>query len=80
MVTGQLNNPTDNSENKLLEFEILDSLKEFIGSEPFGQYLSEYINNTLTNIDRLGHAIAAEDISIGLDDAVHPRRQTSRSL
>ena len=52
---------TDNKENNLLEFEVLNSLKEFIGSEPFGQYLSEYINNTLSNIDRLGYAIATED-------------------
>lgn len=52
---------TDINDNKLLEFEILNSLKEFIGSEPFGQYLSEYINNTLSNIDRLGYAIASED-------------------
>ena len=52
---------TENNDNKILEFEILNSLKEFIGSEPFGQYLSEYINNTLSNIDRLGYAIASED-------------------
>ena len=56
-----MNNSLENSENTLLEFGILNSLKEFIGSEPFGQYLSEYLNNTLSNIDRLGHAIAAED-------------------
>lgn len=52
---------TESSDSKLLEIEILNSLKEFIGSEPFGQYLSEYINNTLSNIDRLGYAIASED-------------------
>lgn len=52
---------TENNDNKILEVEILNSLKEFIGSEPFGQYLSEYINNTLSNIDRLGYAIASED-------------------
>lgn len=51
----------NNDNNKLLEVEILDSLKEFIGSEPFGEYLSEYIGNTLRNIDRLGIAIALED-------------------
>jgi len=51
----------DTDDSKLLEMEILNSLKEFIGSEPFGQYLSEYIGNTLRNIDRLGYAIASED-------------------
>ena len=61
MVTSGSNDSLDNAENKILEFEILNSLKDFIGSEPFGQYLSEYLNNTLSNIDRLGHAIAAED-------------------
>ena len=45
----------------MLEIEILDSLKEFIGSEPFGQYLSEYVANTQRNIDQLGIAIGAED-------------------
>ena len=54
-------NNADKSDSKLLEFEVLNSLKEFIGSEPFGQYLSEYIDNTLSNIDRLGYAIASED-------------------
>jgi len=54
-------NDQDTNDNKLLEFEILNSLKDFIGSEPFGQYLSEYIGNTLRNIDRLGYAIATED-------------------
>lgn len=61
MVTTRVNDSLDKSVNTLLEYEILNSLKEFIGSEPFGQYLSEYLHNTLTNIDRLGHAIAAED-------------------
>jgi two-component system sensor histidine kinase TorS len=55
------NSSSYNDNNNLLEVEILDSLKEFIGSEPFGQYLSEYIGNTLRNIDRLGIAIALED-------------------
>ena len=59
--SGNTAGNTDSNDNKLLEFEILNSLKEFIGSEPFGQYLSEYINNTLSNIDRLGYAIASED-------------------
>ena len=52
---------SDKSDTNILEFEVLNSLKDFIGSEPFGQYLSEYINNTLSNIDRLGYAIASED-------------------
>jgi HPt (histidine-containing phosphotransfer) domain-containing protein len=59
--SNETSHNTESNENKLLEIEILNSLKEFIGSEPFGQYLSEYINNTLSNIDRLGHAIASED-------------------
>ena len=50
-----------NNNNKIIEIEILDSLKDFIGSGPFGQYLSEYIGNTLRNIDRLGVAIASDD-------------------
>lgn len=45
----------------LLSYEILNSLSDFIGGAPFGQYLSEYLDNTLKNIERLGHAIAAED-------------------
>lgn len=61
MASTSTNSPASHDENKLLETEILDSLKEFIGSEPFGQYLSEYITNTLRNIDRLGLAIASED-------------------
>lgn len=52
---------TQDTNNNMLEIEILNSLKEFIGSEPFGQYLSEYVANTQRNIDQLGLAIGAED-------------------
>ena len=46
-----------NNDNVLLEYEILNSLKGFIGGDPFGQYLSEYLKNTLNNIDRLGRGV-----------------------
>lgn len=53
----------ENSANHdvLLAYDILNSLSGFIGSSPFGQYLSGYLENTHNNIERLGHAIAAED-------------------
>lgn len=59
-MTSTSPNPSVNHD-VLLAYEILNSLSDFIGGAPFGQYLSEYLENTLKNIERLGHAIAAED-------------------
>lgn len=46
---------------QLLQMDILDGLKTFIGSAPFAQYLLEYINNTARNLERMSFAIAARD-------------------
>lgn len=53
--------PTNSDNDVLLQFEVLNSLSGFIGSSAFGQYLAEYLHNTMHNIERLGHAIAAGD-------------------
>ena len=46
---------------QLLNMEILEGLKNFIGGAPFAQYLLEYISNTARNLERMSFAIAAED-------------------
>ena len=45
----------------VLKYEIVDALSEFIGSDPFGRYLLDYIDNTAKNIQRIGIAIASDD-------------------
>lgn len=59
--SSEISSNSENNNKVVVEIEILNSLSGFIGGEPFGQYLSEYLTNTQRNIDRLGHAIAAED-------------------
>jgi HPt (histidine-containing phosphotransfer) domain-containing protein len=63
MITAGLNEVDDAHKEQLLNREILDALKNFIGSEPFGQYLSEYLINTARNLQRIELAIAAGDES-----------------
>ena len=46
---------------QVLKQDILDALSQFIGSDPFGRYLSDYIDNTSKNIQRIAMAIAADD-------------------
>lgn len=46
---------------QVLRQDILDALSDFIGSAPFGRYLSEYIDNTSKNIQSIGIAIASDD-------------------
>lgn len=59
-VTG-LNKVDEIDKETVLNQDILDALKKFIGSEAFGNYLSEYVENTQHNIERMGMAIAAQD-------------------
>ncbi|MGD8566551.1 MAG: Hpt domain-containing protein [Gammaproteobacteria bacterium] len=61
MMTAGFDEVDDAHKEQLLNREILDALKNFIGSEPFGQYLSEYLNNTARNLERIELAIAAGD-------------------
>ncbi|WP_455208194.1 Hpt domain-containing protein [Kaarinaea lacus] len=46
---------------QVLKLEVLDALRDYIGSEPLAQYLSDFIDHTAINIQRIGIAIAAED-------------------
>ena len=46
---------------QVLRQDILDALSGFIGSAPFGRYLSDYIDNTSKNIQSIGIAIASDD-------------------
>lgn len=46
---------------QVLKQDILDALSDFIGSAPFGRYLSDYIDNTSKSINRIGIAIASDD-------------------
>ena len=46
---------------QVLKLEVLDALRDYIGSEPLAQYLSDFIGHTAINIQRIGIAIAAED-------------------
>ena len=59
-VTG-LDEVDQNDKESILNQEVLDALKNFIGSDPFRNYLNEYVQNTLKNIERIGMAIAAQD-------------------
>lgn len=63
MKTTAFDEVDDAHKEQLLNHEILDALKNFIGSEPFGQYLSEYLINTARNLERIELAIAAGDES-----------------
>jgi len=46
---------------KVLKQDILEALSDFIGSGPLGRYLSDYIDNTSKNIQRIAMAIALDD-------------------
>ena len=52
-------NPRD--KDLVLKYEILDALSDFIGSDPFGRYLLDYVENTSKNLQRIGIAIASDD-------------------
>jgi len=45
----------------VLKHDILEALSDFIGSDPFGRYLSDYVDNTSKNIQRIAMAIASDD-------------------
>jgi HPt (histidine-containing phosphotransfer) domain-containing protein len=47
--------------DQVLKLEILDALRDFIGSDPLAQYLSDFIGHTANNIQRIAIAVAAED-------------------
>lgn len=61
MINSGFDEVDDGHNGQLLNRDVLDALKIFIGSEPFGQYLGEYNNNTARNLERIGLAIAAGD-------------------
>ncbi|WP_455365109.1 Hpt domain-containing protein [Kaarinaea lacus] len=46
---------------QLLEFDVLDALRDFIGSDPLKHYLCDFMENTAQNIQRIGIAIASDD-------------------
>lgn len=47
--------------DQVLKLDVLDALRDFIGSDPLRHYLSGFVENTAHNIQRIGMAIAAED-------------------
>lgn len=47
--------------DQVLELDVLDALRDFIGSDPLRHYLSGFVENTAHNIQRIGMTIAAED-------------------
>ncbi|MGD8558055.1 MAG: Hpt domain-containing protein [Gammaproteobacteria bacterium] len=61
MVHSGLDEVNDQDKQQLLNHDILDALKNYIGSDAFSDYLAEYINNTSRNLDRIEFAIAADD-------------------
>ena len=61
MITKGFDEVGQSDKEQILNHDILDSLRDFIGSDPFGQYLSEYLDNTHKNIERIGIAVASRD-------------------
>jgi HPt (histidine-containing phosphotransfer) domain-containing protein len=47
--------------DQVLKLEILDALRDFIGSDPLAHYLSDFIGHTANNIQRIAIAVAADD-------------------
>ena len=46
---------------QVLKHDILEALSDFIGSDPLGRYLIDYIENTSNNMQRIAMAIASDD-------------------
>jgi len=61
-VTG-LDQISQHDKELVLNSDVLDALKDFIGTGSFCNYLSEFVENTVKNIERIGMAIAAQDES-----------------
>ena len=61
MITKGFDEVDQSDKEQILNHDILDSLNKFIGSDPFAQYLSEYLQNTMKNIERIGLAVASRD-------------------
>jgi len=59
-VTG-LDQINQSDKELVLSMEVLDALRNFVGGDPFCNYLTEFLQNTVKNLERIGMAIAAED-------------------
>jgi len=59
-VTG-LDQISQSDKELTLDIDVLDALKDFIGCDPFCNYLTEFLQNTVKNLERIGIAIASED-------------------
>lgn len=79
MVVKGLEEVDQNDKEQLLNHEILNALSEFIGSDPFGQYLSEYLQNTMKNIQRIGMAVASGD-DVRVRQLVHNLKGSSGNI
>ena len=61
MVTKSFDEAGQSDKEQILNHDVLDALSEFIGSDPFGNYLVEFVDNTVKNIERIGMAVASND-------------------
>ena len=59
-VTG-LDQINQSDKELVLNMEVLDALRNFIGGAPFCNYLSEFLQNTVKNLERIAMAVAADD-------------------
>jgi len=65
--------------DQLLKLDVLDALRDFIGSEPLQHYLSDFVLNSAQHLHHISMAIAVED-GAGIRQLAHKLKGTSGNI